>query len=241
MGRPDLQEIFQELAAVPPPPSRLDSAALYAAGRSRRRTFAALVTSTAAAVLAMILAGGIGILHNGRDATQVQPGGDLSPGVGYASPMPSLDAQPGAACRERVSQATDELARGLPAAWIPGYTSDCVRVYVRLTVAYPHEILWLVLMTIPDGPRSAAPCTEARCRQTDVGPLTWGTGTGGLYAAPPGQIGTGLAWANVERIADGMRLSLFEWLTYVPSADPPQRPHTPAALGDALLAAARRL
>jgi hypothetical protein len=240
MAGPDLAQLLHEVAAGPQPPTRLDSAALFAAGRRRRRTVSALRTAAAAVVLAVVAVVGTGAaasLNHRADAPVAMPG------AAYLSELPAVVDQPGALCRDRVTAAVGRLAEALPvgAPWIPGYTTDCAGLYVRMTANAPHAIHWMVLMTVKDTFPQPDPCTERSCRQTMLGPLNWGTGSGGFYGDPPGQIGVGLTYAGIDRVTDGTRIQVFEWLTYPSSRAAPASPHSPEILGDALLLAAQRL
>jgi hypothetical protein len=62
-----------------------------------------------------------------------------------------------------------------------------------------------------------------------------------MYQDPAGQKGSGLIYAALERKLDGLRIQIFEWLTYPSARQAPPVPHSPQVLGDVLLAVARHL
>jgi hypothetical protein len=156
---------------------------------------------------------------------------------------PVLDG-PGPACADRLLHATNRLLQTLypSGTWLSKFTSNCDNIYATMsTPITPGVTLWLALTTVHHEPQSTIQCKQIACRQTDLGPLNWGTGQGGFSPAPAGESGTGLAYAGLERTMDGERLTLFEWLTYQRSLPIPTRPNAPQALADALLTAAPAL
>jgi hypothetical protein len=139
-----------------------------------------------------------------------------------------------------VAAATGMMA-ALPitGGWTPRYTSDCENIYLLLSATTSEGTVWVELRSYLF-PEAQTTCTESRCRETDIGPLTWGTESGiALYGDPPGQKASNALFGGLIRKADKRAFQLAEWTTYPKSGGVLVRPHTGEQLADAALAAGR--